>query len=222
MLNLSTSSLDWALKQAERSGDSSIFPRPFEFSAIRHDWDTLKTLLTSKDILGWTMRPNRYCLTLRVRMASGWPRSLDPRDWLIYNSLVYEIGMRLSLSVYPSKTKSYSPGDFKPQSDGTMFDRTIGYKAFLDKMRELANKSDEQYVVVTDITDFYPKLGHHSVENALSAAAPQKTNHAKAIVRLLSAWRAGQSFGLPVGPNASRLIAEIASMTSMKLSVEIS
>ena len=90
-----------------------------------------------------------------------------------------------------------------------MFSRQVNYADFRARMRELANLSDEQYVVVTDITDFFPKLGHHQIENALSDAAPAKQNHAKAIEQLLSAWRATQSFGLPIGPNASRLIAEI-------------
>ena len=54
MLKLQTSSLDWALKQAEGFGDTDIFPLPFEFSAIRHDWCRLAELLSSEDILKCT------------------------------------------------------------------------------------------------------------------------------------------------------------------------
>ena len=64
MLNLSTSSFDWALKQAERLGDTNrIFPMPFEFSAIRHDWCRMVSLLSSKDVLNWEVRPGRECLS---------------------------------------------------------------------------------------------------------------------------------------------------------------
>ena len=99
---------------------------------------------------------------------------------------------------------------FDPRSDGTMFSRKTRYRQFQEKAWQLANISNEHYVVVTDITDFFPNLYHHRVENALRSAAPNNLSHTKAIVQLLSAWREKQSFGLPVGPNASRLIAEVA------------
>ena len=65
-------------------------------------------------------------------------------------------------------------------------------------------------MVVTDIADFFPNLYHHRIENALRSASLTKVTHTKAIIRLLSAWREKQSFGIPVGPNASRLITEVA------------
>ena len=99
---------------------------------------------------------------------------------------------------------------FEPQADGVMFSRDSGYGHFQERTRELAEASSQQYVVVTDIADFYPRLNHHRIENALRSAAPTKINHTKGIVRLLGAWRERQSFGLPVGPIASGLIAEVA------------
>ena len=209
MLNLSTSSLDWALKQAERSGDSGIFPLPFEFSAIRNDWDTLKNFLSAEDVLAWKVRPNRECLSPKSAYGFRIATQLDPLDWLIYNSLVYEIGADIESQRLPQQEETVFSWRFDPKPDGTMFSRTSGYAMFRKRMQALADISSEQYVVVTDITDFFPKLGHHRIENALGAAASTKRNHGKAIAQILSAWRGAQSFGVPIGPNASRLIAEI-------------
>ena len=65
-----------------------------------------------------------------------------------------------------------------------------------------------EYVVVADIADFFPRLYLHPLENALSACTT-KTNHARAIKRLLNNWNYSISYGIPVGQNASRLLAEL-------------
>ena len=210
MLKLSTSSLDWALNQAEHLGDSSIFPLPFEFLSIRHDWSKLADFLSSQDVLKWDVRPNRECLSPKSAHGFRIATQLDPLDWLMYTALVYEIGADLEAYRLPQQEGAVFSRRFEPQSDGTMFSHAIGYSQFQERTRELAAKSNEQYVVVSDITDFYPRLYHHRIDNALHSAAPTKPNHAKAITRFLGAWRESQSFGLPVGPTASELIAEVA------------
>lgn len=58
MLHISETSLDWALKHIEKYGDTDIFPMPFEYSVIRHQWDKgLREYLQNQDILKWTVRP---------------------------------------------------------------------------------------------------------------------------------------------------------------------
>ena len=210
MLTLSPSSLEWALKHAERFGDSDIFPMPFEFFAIRHDWDRLLGLLSSTNILDWEVRPNRECLSPKSAYSFRIATQLDPLDWLVYTSLVYEIGEDIESYRIPLEEEIVFSHRFRPGLDGTMFSRGIGYGRFQERTRELADSSDQQYVVVADIADFFPNLYHHRVENALRLATPNKTSHSKATMHLLGAWRERQSFGIPVGPNASRLISEVA------------
>ena len=183
---------------------------PFEFSAIRHDWSKIASSLSAEDVLKWQVRPNRECLSPKNAVSFRVSTQLDPLDWLIYSALIYEIGADLESYRLPQSEGIVFSWRFDPQSDGTMFSREIGYSQFREKALELANISQEQYVVVTDIADFFPNLYHHRVENALRSATPTKLSHTKAIQQLLSGWREKQSFGLPVGPNASRLIAEVS------------
>ena len=210
MLNVSASSYGWALNHAERSGDTDILPLPFEYSAIRHDWSRVVAFLSSSDVLNWDVRPNRECLCPKSAYGFRIATQLDPLDWLIYNALVYEIGADLESYRLPQREGVVFSWRFDPKPDGTMFGSQTGYSKFQKRTYELACRSNEQYVVVTDITDFYSKLNHHRIDNALSSAAGTKANHAKAIIRLLGLWRERQSFGLPIGDNASRLIAEVA------------
>jgi hypothetical protein len=51
----------------------------------------------------------------------------------------------------------------------------------------------------------------HRLENALNAATT-KTNHVTAIYRLLKGWNETESFGIPVGNQPSRLLAEAVLM----------
>ena len=148
MLKLQTSSLDWALKQAEGFGDTDIFPLPFEFSAIRHDWCRLAKLLSSEDILKWVVRPHRECLSPKSAHSFRISTQLDPLDWLIYTALVYEVGTDLESFRLPQEEDVVFSYRFEPQSDGTMFSRGTGYSHFQKRTRELADVSDMQYVVL--------------------------------------------------------------------------
>ena len=90
-----------------------------------------------------------------------------------------------------------------------MFDPDVGFRSFQDRSAELAQSAGYGYVVSSDIADFYPRLYHHRVEGALSNAT-NKNNHVLALKNLISQWNQTQSYGIPVGPAPSRLIAEIS------------
>ncbi len=45
MLKVDTASLDWALTHVTARGDTDIFPLPFEFSAIKANWDEVRGYL---------------------------------------------------------------------------------------------------------------------------------------------------------------------------------
>ena len=65
------------------------------------------------------------------------------------------------------------------------------------------------FVLQTDIADFYPRVNHHRLENALkrlevSSEAPNR------LIKLLSIFSETASYGLPIGGPASRILAELA------------
>jgi hypothetical protein len=64
-------------------------------------------------------------------------------------------------------------------------------------------------IVYTDVSDFYARINFHRLENLLDEAA---SGHgaAKYIKKHIKIIRAKQSFGLPVGGTAARLLAELA------------
>jgi retron-type reverse transcriptase len=222
LLKLRTESLEWALKHIESYGDTDIFPVPFEYEAIRYLWDTstrelpngttLKEYLRNQDMLQWKVRDFRRSLTPKHKYGFRLSTQLDPLDTLVYLALVYEIGHDIESKRIPVDRNVSFSYRFNPNDEGRMFDSEIHYGRFLsyceEKVDKLTGDENIKYVVVADIADFFPRLYLHPLENALSSCTT-KTNHALAIKRLLNNWNYSISYGIPVGQDSSRLLAEL-------------
>jgi len=209
MLKLQPESLDWALEHAIKQGDTDIFPRAFEFHAIKYKWDEIKSYLLQENILEWRARPCRRCLAPKHRYGFRVSTQLDPLDFLIYTALVYEIGSDLEDKRIPIDSQCVFSYRFAPSSEGILFDNNMDYGAFQSKSRELLDTGKYSHVVTADIADFYPRLYIHRLQNAMQRCT-KRNNHVKAIMNLLNQWNEHFSYGIPVGPAPSRLLAEIA------------
>jgi hypothetical protein len=75
-INVAKNSLDWALTHAEHYGDTDVFPKPFEFKAIKFKWNTLRASLVKQDL---DTRPVR---AIRRGIAWSTPRN-DRARWAI-------------------------------------------------------------------------------------------------------------------------------------------
>ena len=91
--------------------------------------------------------------------------------------------------------------------DGRSLFQDVTWMDYRRRAVELAES--HEYVVLTDVADFYPRINHHRLENAL-----QRVRAAGDIpwrlIRLLSTFSDGKSYGLPVGGPASRVLAELS------------
>ena len=74
--------------------------------------------------------------------------------------------------------------------------------------RSIKLSTDFEFVVACDISEFYPRLGHHRLENALKQIAGD-TPYPKRIMQFLSNYSNTRSFGLPIGGPAARILSEI-------------
>ncbi|MGJ9460467.1 RNA-directed DNA polymerase [Oceanobacillus sp. CF4.6] len=222
MLKVQEKSLDWALKHIEKYGDTNIFPVPFEYQAIRYLWEkdtkelpngsNFKNYLQGQDLLNWPVRSFKRSLTPKHKYGFRLSTLLDPIDTLFYTALVYEIGEDIEERRVPVDKNICFSYRFKPTEEGSMFDPDINYGKFLNhcasKIDPLIGDDSIEYIIIADIADFYPRIYLHPLENALSSCTSKK-NHAKAIKQLLNNWNYSISYGIPVGPNASALLAEL-------------
>lgn len=89
------------------------------------------------------------------------------------------------------------------------FDRTRSWRAYKLATLDEPDLKDERTVVIqTDVSSFYEHIYHHRLENVVRDLAPESTL-AMQIDRILSKLAAGRSFGLPVGGQCARVLAEV-------------
>lgn len=87
-----------------------------------------------------------------------------------------------------------------------LFDTNMGWVEF--QQRSLALAAEHSHVLCCDISDFYPRVYHHRLENALKKTGGDDIVIQR-IMRLLSRFSGGVSYGLPVGGPAARLLSEL-------------
>lgn len=127
--------------------------------------------------------------------------------WNIYfNGLGIAIAEKLEPLRSP-RTFSYR---FKSNGDAELFDSKYSWRRYKQTTIEKSLLSGTEAVVVqTDISSFYNQLSHHHIENFISDLGNNGSIVAKQINALLGKFSAGRSFGLPVGGQASRILAEL-------------
>lgn len=200
--------LDFALAHVERHGDTDIFLSAFEFEAIRWSWQDARNYLVGQDLYKWIVRPLRRYLSPKGRLGYRIATQLDPLDTLLLTALVYEVGEYIEQVRVPSTDNVVLSYRFDPDKKGRLYSKNFSYDTFRRQSLKLANIVESGWVVLTDISDFYLRLYLHPLENALNEAVP--SDHAKVITRLIKDWNMRVSYGIPVGPAATRLLAELA------------
>jgi hypothetical protein len=209
MLHLQAASLDWALAHAVKFGDGDVFPRPFEYQAVEHNWANVRAFLAAQDVLQWNVRPHRTVLSPKAKYAFRVITQLDPLDFLVFAATIHEIAADIEARRQPVASNTVFSYRYSPLPDGQLFDPAIGYSQFQETSQEVLEAHREiTHVAVADIADFYPRIYLHRLENALQAST-SKVNHVNALRHLLSGWNGTESFGIPVGSAPVRLLAEI-------------
>ena len=207
---VSDAALSLAIKNIANFGDTDIFPYPIEnrllFDAATEVVEVLREI--DKDFDASLARmPVLTSKELAAVGYSGFRQGTQIDSvWNAYLlALVVTIGEEIEARRVPANVVfSYR---YKPDFDaGSLFDREVGWPEFQAAAKESAQECS--IVLRCDISDFYPRIYHHRLENALRRAT-RKTDVAKRIMELVGQISAGPSYGLPVGGPAARLLSEL-------------
>lgn len=205
--HLSSEALEWAKTHVLKFGDTDIFPVPFEYEALAHGWLSLRPLLERLDLGSYQVRPDRRVLVVKPGGGFRAVTQLDPIDHLIYTAAVYECAKKIEEARIPAEENVACSYRIDPTPQGSFFKCGSGWDTFHNRSKQLAQTPEYSHVLVADIADFYNRLGHHRIQNALEMAnVPlERSQHLESF---LSKLTARQSQGIPVGPFASILLAE--------------
>lgn len=200
-----------AIKHLVAFGDTDIFPRLPEIEFLREKANEIAAA-TEK------MQPGQIstssALELLVPKNSRSFRiahQLDVFDSLALLSSVIEVAPDLEkMRVSPEEGAAFSYR-FAEGEGPRLFAVGGSFHDWIMKISEFGGEiatGEKRTVIETDISDFYQRIYHHRLENALDNVTNKKA--AAITKKIFKKIRGNQSFGLPVGQTASRILAEIA------------
>lgn len=203
-----------AVKNIIRYGDTDIFPFPYETRMFEDAFDDVVASLVEthnnfKNRLNEAPPVNVSTTSTVGYTGYRWATQIDPYWNAYFLGLVISLGDEIEASRC-SRKQVYSYRFKADTADSSLFDREIGWRNFQQDSLDLANASPNlPYVVSCDIADFYPRVYHHRLENALDRLDSTKERSFK-IKKLLQSFSGTNSYGLPVGGPAARLLAELS------------
>lgn len=219
-MTVSDTSLRLAVRNVAQHGDTDVFPFPLENHWFHDQEDVVVGLLRDIDD-HFDDRVVSYPVTFDRRLAgvgyNGFRAvtQIDPL-WNAYLlALVIELAPDIEQVRVPLDRRTVFSYRYNPdQGSATLFDRNVGWAQFHQRALELGAASG--VVVSTDISDFYSRVYHHRLENALAQATTNR-RAVRRIMELLRTLSYGTSYGLPVGGHASRLLADLVLNRSDRL-----
>lgn len=141
---------------------------------------------------------------------------LEPKTTLAYLSLAILFAEKIERKRLPISENRIFSYRFTPngKNDQIFSDNSnLGFKGFRKEEFRQAASEHNQFILTADISHFYDSLNLHVLENELREAAGDDDDFLSKRVtrwldRFLQKTDAGWSRGIPVGNNASRILAE--------------
>jgi len=188
-------------------GYGSFFPMPPEVLIVKKNWSQLKTELAAVDLDTYEGYSQIWSFAPKSRLNVRKAGLLHPFDFILYTSLVLALRDSIAHSRLPSNRV------FSYRTEGLPSNRLYGdtpsWKDFRTASTTWASENPRGFVGLTDIADFYPRIYQHRLVNALDAATPPATRaYVRALEKMLFRFAERTSYGIPVGPPASRLLGE--------------
>lgn len=129
---------------------------------------------------------------------------------LFWNIYLNGLAIAIAAALEPQRSSCAHSYRFLPEGGEQLFDETRSWRAFKEAtVAQASIAGDEAVIVQTDISSFYEHVSHHYIENLINTLGGDAGPVSKQINALLSKLFAGRSFGLPVGGQGARVLAEL-------------
>jgi hypothetical protein len=201
-----------AISNIIKHGDTDIFPYPVEnllFYDKKADSIDLLLAIDKQFEENLTRFPpaNHNALAPISYPGFRWATQIDPLWNAYFLGLVVSISEQIEKARLPKVDGSvFSYRIEWDENDATLFDKNYNWRTFMEHSLSIASES--KFVVVCDISEFYPRLNHHRLENALKQLN-LKGDQPHKIMQFLSNFSDTYSFGIPIGGPASRILSEL-------------
>lgn len=197
--------------------DVDTFGKPFEIKLLKGEEIKQKIILDVTEQIDKIMNNNCKFEELKINKISHIliPKKtfydfrkcalIDIIDEVKYLSLVLLIAKKIEKKRVSNKIAfSYR---YKPEN-GKLFDKKYNYSTFKHEYRKISSMKKYKIIIECDISNFYDRLNLHRLNSTLLSIDEIDEKVSNIIDELLLFWANRDSYGLPVGSNASRILAE--------------
>jgi hypothetical protein len=211
MFSLTTNELDNAFTAIQHHGYSAMLPTPPEWDTVVTNWPAIRDSIRQIDLDTYIPYKPLTVFSPKNRANVRVLHMLHPQDLIIYTALTLVAKNDIEINRLPTKSKNVFSYRASLSADGEIYSIKGAYDLYQKRLSELANRASFKYVAIADIADFYARIYQHRLENVIeSVATSQRVRDvARVLVRkLIGNLMSKDSYGIPVGPYASRLLAE--------------
>ena len=213
-MSVSKQSIKLAVRNIAKWGDTDILPFPLENHWFHDEEEQVVSLLQKLDkkfdfwLSDYPIKLER-CLSSVGHVGYRGVTQIDP-IWNAYLlALVIEVGPEIEAARIPVVDNQIFSYRFSPDLNSySLFNTQVSWRQFQEHALKMSR--EHTFTVSTDISDFYPRVYHHRLENALNYAAKNNKEICKRIKLILGKLSiGGVSYGLPIGGSAARLLSEV-------------
>lgn len=206
--------IELAVDNIAKYGDTDIFPFPIEKLIFFDSRNEVVDYIERIDSKFYEYLPKNPPINITTSCPIGytgfrWATQIDPFWNGFFLSQVISIAEKIENErIAKDKDVIYSYRYQPIVSESTLFDKDYNWFKFQQDSISFCETSPVSYVVVCDIADFYNRIYHHPLENALRRVDPSN-NAAQKIKKLIQKFSNTKSYGLPIGGQAARILAEL-------------
>lgn len=207
--------VELAISNVVKEGLTDIFPKPFEVTLLKNEhyksflFEQVKSRIKSSSLSGLKVYPLNHVLFPK-KDAYDFRRAalIQPLDTITYLAMVLIYADTIEKYRIQKRYNVVFSYRLKP-NDGYLFDSKYNYTAFQAHVTNKIKSGRVKVLVKCDISNFYDRLNLHRLESTL-LSLPIDKKFVKLTNELLLFWANRDSYSLPVGGNASRILAEAA------------
>lgn len=210
--------IELAIENVRKEGLTDIFPAPFEVLLLDSEnfrsflSDQIKARIKSHSLSGLKVYPISHVLFPK-KDAYDFRRAalIQPVDTIVYLALVLLYADTIEKHRVEKRHNVVFSYRFKPKG-GYLFDPRFNYTSFQAHAAERQKSRRTKVLVKCDISNFYDRLNLHRLDSTLRSL-PIDLKLVNLTNELLLFWANRDSYSLPIGGNASRILAEAALMS---------
>ncbi|WP_426991759.1 RNA-directed DNA polymerase [Methylomonas sp. CM2] len=208
-----------AIDNVRKEGLTDIFSTPFEVALLKNEhyrtflFNQIKSRINSNSLSGLKVYSISHVFFPK-KDAYDFRRAalIQPVDTIVYLAMVIMYADIIEKHRIEKRHNIVFSYRFKPKS-GYLFDPKYNFTSFQSHATEKQKSRRVKVLVKCDISNFYDRLNLHRLESTL-LSLPIDKKWVKLTNELLLFWANRDSYSLPIGGNASRILAE-ASLISV-------